>query len=63
MTTEYYLGLMSGTSADAIDLALVDFANNKMRLAATHSLALPSDIRTNIHSLATSADNEIDRLG
>jgi len=63
MTTEYYLGLMSGTSADAIDLALVDFANNKAHLTATHSLALPSEIRQQIHALATPADNEIDRLG
>lgn len=63
MTTEYYLGLMSGTSADAVDLVLVDFANNKTQLTATHSFALPSDIRQQIHALATPADNEIDRLG
>lgn len=63
MTTEYYLGLMSGTSADAIDLALVDFANDKALLIATHSLILASEIRQQIHALATPADNEIDRLG
>lgn len=63
MSTEYYLGLMSGTSADAVDLALVDFANNKIHLAATYSLALPSDVRQQIHKLASPADNEIDRMG
>lgn len=63
MTPEYFLGLMSGTSADAVDLALVDFANNKTHLTATHSFALSSDIRQQIHSLATPSDNEIDRLG
>jgi anhydro-N-acetylmuramic acid kinase len=60
-TTEYYLGLMSGTSADAVDVVLVDFANDKTHLVATHSLTLPANIRHQIHSLATPSDNEIDR--
>lgn len=63
MSTEYYLGLMSGTSADAVDVALVDFSNDKTQLIATQSLALPSDIRQQIHALATPADNELDRMG
>ena len=63
MSTEYYLGLMSGTSADAIDAALVDFANDGIHLVATHSLALPANIREQIHSLTSPADNEIDRMG
>lgn len=61
--TEYYLGLMSGTSADAVDVALVDFANDKIFLAATHSLSLTPDIRHKIHALSIPSDNEIDRLG
>jgi anhydro-N-acetylmuramic acid kinase len=63
MSTEYYLGLMSGTSADAIDVALVDFANNNIHLAATYSQALPADIREQIHNLTSPANNEIDRMG
>lgn len=59
--TEYYLGLMSGTSADAVDLVLVNFAADKVHLIATHSSPLPFDIRQKIHSLATPSDNEIDR--
>lgn len=62
MATEYYVGLMSGTSADAVDVALVDFANN-IKLAATHSVVLPSDLRQQIHALANPTDNEIDQLG
>lgn len=61
--TEYYLGLMSGTSADAVDLALVDFANDKITLTASHSVSLSPSIRQKIHALATPSDNEIDRLG
>lgn len=60
---EYYLGLMSGTSADAIDLVIVNFANNAIHLTASHSVALPASIRQKIHALATPSDNEIDRMG
>jgi len=62
-TTEYYLGLMSGTSADAVDLVIVDFANNKIDLSASHSVSLSPSIRQQIHALTTPSDNEIDRLG
>ncbi len=61
--TEYYLGLMSGTSADAVDVVIVDFANDTINLTASHSVSLPPDIRQQIHALATPSNNEIDRLG
>jgi anhydro-N-acetylmuramic acid kinase len=61
--TEYYLGLMSGTSADAVDVVIVDFANDKIDLTASHSVSLSSSIRQQIHALAAPSDNEIDRLG
>ncbi|RYY73226.1 MAG: anhydro-N-acetylmuramic acid kinase [Gammaproteobacteria bacterium] len=63
MSTEYYLGLMSGTSADAIDLAIVDFHQNKSELIGSHSLPLTPEIRHQIHSLTIPGHNEIDRLG
>ena len=62
-TTEYYLGLMSGTSADAVDLVIVDFKDNKIELLGSHSLSLSSEIRQQIHALSTPNHNEIDRLG
>ena len=43
--TEYYVGLMSGTSMDGIDAALVSFGENSVRLEATHSHAYPDDLR------------------
>lgn len=58
-----YIGLMSGTSADAIDAALVDFSNNQPKLLAHHSLELERDVRAIIHQLAHPGDNEIDRMG
>ena len=54
---------MSGTSADAVDLVVVDFAQNKTKLIGSYSLPLSPDIRQQIHSLTHRGDNEIDRLG
>lgn len=57
-----YIGLMSGTSADAIDAALVTFTPTP-RLVAHHSTPLSPHIREQIHALAQPGDNEIDRMG
>jgi anhydro-N-acetylmuramic acid kinase len=54
---------MSGTSADAIDAALVCFDDDKPRLLAHHSLPLSLDLRAEIHRLAQPGDNELDRCG
>ena len=64
----YYIGLMSGTSADGIDAALVEFSNdgcsspdNKCRLV--HSVFVPFDTatRTEITALYQTASDEIQR--
>lgn len=63
MSADIYLGLMSGTSADAIDAVAVDFSSPTPKLLGFHSRTLPVEIRTTIHKLATPSENEIDLLG
>ena len=57
----YYIGLMSGTSADGIDLVLVDFTNNAIRLVAKYYQPYDQVTHQLITSLYTNGRNEIDR--
>lgn len=59
---QLYIGLMSGTSADAIDAVLVDLQSIP-QLIAQHSLPLPNNIKQQIHTLSLPGNNEIDRMG
>ncbi|RZA01104.1 MAG: anhydro-N-acetylmuramic acid kinase, partial [Moraxellaceae bacterium] len=58
-----YIGLMSGTSVDAVDAVLVDFANPTPELLNTYSCPIPTDLRAELLELFTPGDNEIDRMG
>ncbi|MBI5636427.1 MAG: anhydro-N-acetylmuramic acid kinase [Nitrospinae bacterium] len=48
MISRYGIGLMSGTSGDGVDAALVDFADGKVRIAATHFLPYPAKLREEV---------------
>ena len=58
-----YIGLMSGTSLDALDAALVEISGGELQLRATHSHPLPEDLRDRIHALCSSGADEIDLAG
>lgn len=59
---ELYIGLMSGTSMDAIDGVLVDFSQG-IHLLGTHSAPIPEALRQAIASLCLPGDDEIERMG
>lgn len=56
-----YIGIMSGTSADGLDLALVNFSDNNIELVASYYQAYTPALQQKITSLYLPSTNEIDR--
>lgn len=60
----HYIGLMSGTSVDGIDAAVVTIAaDGKPALVASHAHPIPPTTRIDIQTLMQAGANEIERLG
>lgn len=58
-----YIGLMSGTSLDGIDAALVSIDANQFHVLQAFSATIPSALRAELLALCQGCDREIDRLG
>lgn len=60
---EVYIGLMSGTSIDAIDAVVVDFTDQRPKLLATHKLLIEQHLREELLNLCHPGHDEINRMG
>ncbi|MEJ2533562.1 MAG: anhydro-N-acetylmuramic acid kinase [Halioglobus sp.] len=63
VTGALYVGLMSGTSVDAIDSALVRCDGDTVELLATHLHPIPPQTREAVAALCNSGPGEIERMG
>ena len=62
--SEFYVGLMSGTSMDGIDAVLVDFSNDKVpELICEYSHPWPDDVHKELLACRKLPDNQLDHLG
>ncbi len=58
-----YIGLMSGTSIDAVDAALVDFSTDKPKLIAAIEHPIPASLKQQLTDLCQPSSNEINHMG
>ncbi|MAD77350.1 MAG: anhydro-N-acetylmuramic acid kinase [Rheinheimera sp.] len=58
----YYIGMMSGTSLDGIDLVLVSFSPEP-RLVCSLLHPFPTELKLQLQQLCQPGDNEIEQLG
>ena len=62
MTQPYFIGLMSGTSADGIDAVLINIEGEHSELIASHHYPMPAPLREEILAFRQSGPDELHRL-
>ena len=65
MTSNHYIGLMSGTSLDGVDVALTQISNviaekSHIKVLQTHFVAFPETLRKQLLTLHHPSDNELE---
>ena len=59
----YYLGIMSGTSLDGVDIALTDIHSNQTKLIAADFTPMPANLREKVTALIQSGETTLQALG
>lgn len=63
MTPHYYIGIMSGTSLDGIDVAIVDFRDQTISLIAASETPFEPELRSQLLHLCQNPTVELKQLG
>ncbi|QIM66831.1 anhydro-N-acetylmuramic acid kinase [Mannheimia granulomatis] len=63
MMKDYYIGVMSGTSLDGVDIALIDFAKNPPKMTACDFIPMPEALRADISTLLKTGEMSLQKLG
>lgn len=61
-SSEIYIGLMSGTSLDGVDIAIVDFAQDPPRLIHNATWPYETDLKQRIHDITISATTSLNNF-
>jgi anhydro-N-acetylmuramic acid kinase len=61
VTSEYFIGLMSGTSLDGVDAVLTKFNDQRCHVTHTHFLAYSPALRAELLALHVCGENELER--
>ena len=62
-SSSFYVGLMSGTSVDAVDGVLADLSGDAPEVIAHIESDIPGNLREDILALSTPGDDQVDLLG